>query len=127
MIEPMWATPETEQKREEIADISGSHLPSKRQKKGLAATELMKPSGAVKDQSFISQKFSCGSLTKKDELEDRLVGLISVEDRELLALAEKNQYIALKGMSVETKEGGSSSTATQGPAAKGSSTAEQLS
>ena len=76
-------------------------MPSKRQKKGLASAELMKPRNGGKDQSYISQKFSSGTVTKKDELEDRLVGLISVEDRELLALAEKNQYIALKGMSVE--------------------------
>ena len=35
-------------------------------------------------------------------MEDKLVGLISEKDRELLALAEKNQYIALKGQSVDT-------------------------
>jgi len=50
----------------------------------------MKPSNASKDKSFISQKFSAGTVTKKDELEDRLIGLISTKDRELLALAEKN-------------------------------------
>ena len=74
-------------------------IASKRQKtKGLAASELMKPSlGAKSAQSYISQKFSAGAGTKKDEIEDRLVGLISTKDRELLALAEKNQYIALKG------------------------------
>lgn len=76
-------------------------MPAKRQKKGLTATELMKPSNGGGNSSFITQKFSSGTMTKKDELEDRLVGLISVQDRELLALAEKNQYIALKGMSVE--------------------------
>ena len=50
----------------------------------------MKPTNPGKDRSFISQKFSAGTVTKKDELEDRLVGLISTKDRELLALAEKN-------------------------------------
>jgi len=34
-------------------------------------------------------------VTKKDEDEAKLVGLISVKDRELLALAEKNQYIQM--------------------------------
>ena len=60
----------------------------------------MKPPTTQKEQSYISQKFSAGTVTKKDEIEDRLVGLISPQDRELLALAEKNQYIALKGQSV---------------------------
>jgi len=86
IIEPMWATEGTENN-----EILENTLPlSKRQNKGLAATELMKPTHPGNDRSFISQKFSAGTVTKKDELEDRLVGLISTKDRELLALAEKN-------------------------------------
>ena len=71
-------------------------MPTKRQKtKGLAASELMKPLSpkSSANQSYISHKFSAGTVTKKDEAEERLVGLISTKDRELLALAEKNQYI----------------------------------
>ena len=78
--------------------------------KGLPASELLKAvyeyqphhntmesSSKKAGQSYIAQKFSAGTTTKKDEMEDKLVGLISEKDRELLALAEKNQYIALKG------------------------------
>ena len=80
--------------------------------KGLAATDLLKAvlepnrdqNGSKGGSSYIAQKFSAGTATKKDEMEDKLVGLISEKDRELLALAEKNQYIALKGQSVETAE-----------------------
>jgi len=77
-----------------------SQLPAKRQKKGLPAAELMKPSQPDRSKSYIAQKFSAGAVVKNDENDDRLVGLISVEDRELLALAEKNQYVALQGSSV---------------------------
>ena len=97
---------------------------SKRQKKGLAASELMKPPTSQKEQSYISQKFSAGTVTKKDEIEDRLVGLISPQDRELLALAEKNQYIALKGQSVNEQP--QQDAAAQDQGAKLMSTQEQL-
>lgn len=52
----------------------------------------MKPTaGAKAPQSYIALKFSVGgAISKKDEADDRLVGLISAEDRTLLSLAEKN-------------------------------------
>ena len=73
------------------------NIPTKRQKtKGLAASELMRPSTTQANQSYIALKFSSQVKTKKEEMEDRLIGLISTKDRELLSLAEKNQYVSIK-------------------------------
>ena len=60
----------------------------------------MKPTLPDRSQSYISQKFSAGAVAKKDENDDRLVGLISAADRELLSLAEKNQYMSIQGSSI---------------------------
>ena len=90
------------QSREDLDDDDGAlfaavkPLASKRQKKGLSASDLLKPSFGQKEQSYISTKFCAGTSKegqvggKDDNEEDRLVGLISAKDRELLSLAEKN-------------------------------------
>ena len=88
---PFLAKIDSESGDEELAGVESMvAVKNKRLHKGLAASELMKPVGPKQGQSYISQNFSSGTRTKKDEMEDRLVGLISASERELLAQAERN-------------------------------------